>query len=244
MRDIVRLNDPMLRRYNLAEYVNFIGRMHALTLSEGCEALGLEAEPMERLAQYLKVLTDAVGRNLTAPETAEMKQLHQQRVALARFIIRTVRNAQTLPYADIAHAAQELMPVVKPVVGFYSRPRVQITALLDALLFDLGKTACAAHLGTLNLGDSVAKLSEANAAYRALEDKRTQTRLAMAQPEAYKLRAEVDALYNYIATLVFCHSVCHPSDATARYITRLNAIIEETKTAHRQRRSKKVRAKL
>jgi hypothetical protein len=52
------------------------------------------------------------------------------------------------------------------------------------------------------------------------------------------LRDESDALYRYITTLAFCHSVCHPSEATARYIGRLNAIIDETKNAYRQRRAK------
>lgn len=243
MRDIVKLNDAMLSRYNLAEYVNFMGRMHALTLSEGCEALGIEADPVERLAAYVEMLTDAIARNFAAPETAEMKAAHRQRVKAAQFIINTVRNAQNLPYADIAQAAQELMPVMMPVVRFYERPRSQVTALLDALLFDLHKEGVMAHIVTLNLSDTVAELTAANARYRALEDKRTQTRLATEQPTAHELRTEVDALYDYITTLAFCHSVCHPSTATARYISRLNAIIEEAKTAHRKRRAKNVREK-
>lgn len=243
MRDIVKLNDAMLSRYNLAEYVNFMGRMHALTLSEGCEALGIEADPVERLAAYVEMLTDAIARNFAAPETAEMKAAHRQRVKAAQFIINTVRNAQNLPYADIAQAAQELMPVMMPVVRFYERPRSQVTALLDALLFDLHKEGVMAHIVTLNLSDTVAELTAANARYRALENQRTQTRLATEQPTAHELRTEVDALYDYITTLAFCHSVCHPSTATARYISRLNAIIEEAKTAHRKRRAKNVREK-
>ena len=241
MRDLIYLKEPATLNLNLAEYTNFMSRFHSLTQSEGCEALGIEVAPLNRLGECLELLTDAVGRNLRAPESEEMEQLHQQRVRLGQYLITCVRNAQQLPHAAIAEAAQKLALVVKPLTRFYRRPRMQATALIDAVLFDLGKDACPQHLEVLNLSDTVAELAATNARYRTLADSRTRTRQALRPFVAKTLRNEMDALYKYLTTLAFCHSVCHPSDATARYIARLNAIIDETKTSYRQRSAKRVR---
>lgn len=241
MKEIEYLKQPMIDKLNLAEYTNYMSRFYALTQSEGCAALGIEVAPLERLGECLELLTDAVGRNLTAPESEEMEQLHQQRIQLGQYIITCVRNAQQLPNAAFAQAAQALALVVKPLVMFYRRPRMQVSALIDAVLFDLAKDPCPHHLEVLSLSDVVAELAATNARYRTLADSRIRTRQSLRPIDGKTLRSEVNVLYKYLTTLAFCHSVCHPSATTARYISRLNAIIDETKTSHRQRCAKRVR---
>lgn len=241
MKEIEYLKQPMIDRLNLAEYTNYMSRFYALTQSEGCAALGIEVAPLERLGECLELLTDAVGRNLTAPESEEMEQLHQRRIQLGQYIITCVRNMQQLPNAAIAQAAQALALVVKPLVMFYRRPRMQASALIDAVLFDLEKDPCPHHLEVLSLSDVVAELTATNARYRTLEDSRIRTRQSLRPIDGKTLRSEVNVLYKHLTTLAFCHSVCHPSATTARYISRLNAIIDETKTFHRQRCAKRVR---
>ena len=83
MRKIVKLKEPLLDRLNLAEYANLLGRIHALTVEEGPEALGVELEAVEHLARSLEKLLDAVGRNLAAPETDELERLRLRRVKLS-----------------------------------------------------------------------------------------------------------------------------------------------------------------
>lgn len=238
MRKIVKLKEPLLDRLNLAEYANLLGRIHALTLEEGSEALGVELEAVEHLARSLEKLLDAVGRNLAAPETDELERLRLRRVKLGQYIIKAVRAAQEFPHEEIACAGRALYPVLKPCVGFYRLPAVQVTVIIEAMLLDLGKEENAGHVKTLGLDAHVAELADVNARYSSLVASRTQTRAAAVPVTVRKLRDESDALYRYITTLAFCHSVCHPSEATARYIGRLNAIIDETKTAYRQRRAK------
>ncbi|MBQ2012935.1 MAG: hemagglutinin, partial [Bacteroidaceae bacterium] len=168
----------------------------------------------------------------------ELERLRLRRVKLGQYIIKAVRAAQEFPHEEIACAGRALYPVLKPCVGFYRLPAVQVTVIIEAMLLDLGKEENAGHVKTLGLDAHVAELADVNARYSSLVASRTQTRAAAVPVTVRKLRDESDALYRYITTLAFCHSVCHPSEATARYIGRLNAIIDETKTAYRQRRAK------
>ena len=129
MRKIVKLKEPLLDRLNLAEYANLLGRIHALTVEEGPEALGVESEAVELLARSLEKLLDAVGRNLAAPETDELERLRLRRVRLGQSIIKAVRAAQEFPHEEIACAGRALYPVLKPCVGFYRLPAAQVTVI-------------------------------------------------------------------------------------------------------------------
>ncbi|MBR2946183.1 MAG: hypothetical protein IKC18_05845, partial [Bacteroidaceae bacterium] len=49
------------------------------------------------------------------------------------------------------------------------------------------------------------------------------------------LRNEMDALYEYITTVVFAYNVITPAEELAQYIRRVNVFINDANTAYNQR---------
>lgn len=235
MKTIIKLKGTKITRLNNAEYTNLSSRMYSLTLAVTAEALNIEAEVITRYAALIAQMQDLVARSYALEESAEMEELDKQRDALGQYIIETVRSAQDLPIAAKSAAANSLFLVLKPYVGFYSKPVQQETVLVNGMITDLTKAENATHVQTLGLSEYVQELSLVNARYLSLTEQRTTSREDARTENSKTLRLEMDELYDYITTVSFCESVAKPTEATALFIKQLNAVIDETNTAYNQR---------
>ena len=235
MRELIRLKNPGLTKLNNAEYLNLLTRAKGLILATGPDKLGIEADVMPSYTEYLNQLGDLVARSYAQAETPEMAELEKQRDALGMYIVDNVRNAQNVPIAAKAASGKALWLVVKPYEKFYALPNQQETMVINGLVNDLSKEENAEHVATLALADYVAELATVNARYQMLTDQRTSQRAAEKTADSATLRKELDVLYDYVTTVAFCESVAKPTEATAQFITELNAVVAEINALYNQR---------
>lgn len=235
MKTLLKFEAPKTARLNTAEYTNFANRFINTTNAFGAEALHFEEADIERYVALHAELQDLVARNMAAKETEKLQDLEAQRDEKGVYIINTVRNSCELPFPAIAEAAQALWYVLEPYVGFHTLPNLQETATIDGMLLDLAKSENAAHVTALSLNNAIEELTVANTEYKILTEQRTTSRDNAKTADAKTLRAEMDAIYDYITTVAFAHNVVNPTDSLEQYINAINAIIDETKTAYNQR---------
>ena len=235
MRNLVKLKNAGLTKLNTPEYLNLMTRTKEWLDAVGFAALGIEADVMERFEQLLGLLGDLVARSYAQAETPEMAELEKQRDALGLYIIDNVRNAQNVTIANVAAAARALWPDLKPYEKFYSLPNQQETMMLDGMTRDLKSEKNAPYVATLGLTTFVDELEALNNRYEQLTTQRTSQRNAEKMPDGDTVRKEMDQLYDYITTVAFCESVAKPTDATARFISELNAVIDEINALYNQR---------
>ena len=120
-------------------------------------------------------------------------------------------------------------------MGCYRSPSQQETVQIRGLLTDARKAENTANVETLALTNILTELESANEEYASLTEQRTEERAASRLDESKTVRLRMDELYDYIATVAFVQSVAHPTDATATFVTNLNALIDETNALYNQR---------
>lgn len=235
MRNIVKLKNAGLTKLNTPEYLNLMTRTKEWIDAVGFAALGIEADVMARFDQLLGLLGNLVARSYAQAETPEMAELEKQRDALGMYIIDNVRNAQNVPIVTAAAAAKSLWLNLKPYEKFYSMPNQQETMMVNGMVEDLKSEKNAPHVATLGLTSYVDELATVNSRYAELTSRRTSQRNAEKTADSATLRKEMDPLYDYITTVAFCESVAKPTQATARFISELNAVIDEINALYNQR---------
>lgn len=235
MRNLSKFKGMGFGKLNLAEHVNFFTDFIALTAATDATVLHYEESDFTRLRELHNKEQDLVARSMANIETTEMQDLEKQRDDLGQYIIHTVRNGQSLPIATKAANAQRLWIVLKPYVGFYDQPHRQETATIDGMIMDLTKEENAPLVASLGLSEYVEELALVNARYRMLYTQRTAARDAAKSEDSKTLRAEMDALYDYITTVAFAHNVVTPSEGIEGYISLVNTTIDEINALYNQR---------
>lgn len=235
MRNLIKVKNPGLTKLNNREYLNLMTRTGGWIDTIGFAALGIEEEAMTRYNQLLEMLGNLVAHSYAQAETPEMAELEKQRDALGLYIIDNVRNAQNVPIANAADAAKSLWLDLKPYEKFYSMPNQQETMMVNGMVEDLKNEKNAPYVATLGLTTFVDELATVNTRYAELTSQRTSQRNAEKTADSATLRKEMDQLYDYITTVAFCESVAKPTDATARFISELNAVIDEINALYNQR---------
>ena len=241
MKTIVKIKEFGITRLNNAEYTNFSTRV--LTLVEqagtlepdGGSALGIEAEVQEEYETLLGTMNDIVAQSRISDHTAELADVDKQRDDLVVYLFNSIRNKKSSPVAAEKSAATSLYNVLKPYVGCYRSPSQQETVQIRGLLTDARKAENAPNVETLALTNILTELETANEEYASLTEQRTEERAASRLDESKTVRLRMDELYDYIATVAFVQSVAHPTDATATFVTNLNALIDETNALYNQR---------
>ena len=134
------------------------------------------------------------------------------------------------PLAAQRTAAEKLYLAVKPYIGAARLANLQETAAIEGLLTDLAKEGMPEALAAITLTEVVAALKEKNQQYAALTEQRTNARADLPVESAKKIRLRMDEEYDEMTTYAFAQSV-----VTATFISRLNALIDETNALYNQR---------
>ena len=235
MKTIIKFNSPGFGKFNNYEYTNFMDRFCTLTIQTGAEVLHYEQADMDRLLMLKSLMQDLVAHTTSAEETEDMKELDKKRDSLGRYIIDTVRAGQDVPLETKAEAAKTLYRVLKPYEGFYSLPNMQETTAIKGLLVDISTEKYVECITALGLADYVDELERVNTEYAALTDQRSIAKETNMKADSATLRNEMDALYEYITTVVFAYNVITPAEELAQYIRRVNVFINDANTAYNQR---------
>ena len=239
MGKITKVKDINIAKLNNAEYRTFMARYGSLIAGDGGDSespdeisfdpndpLGIPAELRTAFDSDFKLLTDAVNQSSASEETAQMSAIDKERDDLLTFITSTVSQMMKSPLAAQRTAAEKLYLAVKPYIGAARLANLQETAAIEGLLTDLAKEG---------ITEVVAALKEKNQQYAALTEQRTNARADLPVESAKKIRLRMDEEYDEMTTYAFAQSVVKPTQVTATFISRLNALIDETNALYNQR---------
>ena len=248
MEKITKVNIIYLQRLNNAEYRTFMARYGNLLAGGGGDSespdeisfdpndpLGIPQELRTAFATDFALLTDAVNQSSASEETAQMSALDKERDDLLIFITSTITQLTKSPLAAQRTAAEKLYLPVKPYIGAARLANLQETAAIEGLLVDLDKAGMPEALAAINLTEVVAALKEKNKQYATLTEQRANAKADDPVESAKKIRLRMDEEYDEMSTYAFAQSVVKPTQETAAFISRLNALVDETNALYNQR---------
>lgn len=248
MEKITKVNIIYLQRLNNAEYRTFMARYGNLLAGGGGDSespdeisfdpndpLGIPQELRTAFATDFALLTDAVNQSSASEETAQMSALDKERDDLLIFITSTITQMTKSPLAARRTAAEKLYLPVKPYIGAARLANLQETAAIEGLLVDLDKAGMPEALAAINLTEVVAALKEKNKQYATLTEQRANAKADDPVESAKKIRLRMDEEYDEMSTYAFAQSVVKPTQETAAFISRLNALVDETNALYNQR---------
>ena len=248
MEKITKVNIIYLQRLNNAEYRTFMARYGNLLAGGGGDSespdeisfdpndpLGIPQELRTAFAADFALLTDAVNQSSANEETAQMSALDKERDDLLIFITSTITQMTKSPLAAQRTAAEKLYLPVKPYIGAARLANLQETAAIEGLLVDLDKAGMPEALAAINLTEVVAALKEKNKQYATLTEQRANAKADDPVESAKKIRLRMDEEYDEMTTYAFAQSVVKPTQETAAFINRLNALVDETNALYNQR---------
>ena len=248
MEKITKVKDINITKLNNAEYRTFMARYGNLLAGGGGDSespdeisfdpndpLGIPQEVRTAFAADFALLTDAVNQSSASEETAQMSALDKERDDLLIFITSTITQMTKSPLAAQRTAAEKLYLPVKPYIGAARLANLQETAAIEGLLVDLDKAGMPEALAAINLTEVVAALKEKNKQYATLTEQRANAKADDPVESAKKIRLRMDEEYDEMSTYAFAQSVVKPTQETAAFINRLNALVDETNALYNQR---------
>ena len=248
MEKITKVKDINITKLNNAEYRTFMARYGNLLAGGGGDSespdeisfdpndpLGIPQELRTAFATDFALLTDAVNQSSASEETAQMSALDKERDDLLIFITSTITQMTKSPLAAQRTAAEKLYLPVKPYIGAARLANLQETAAIEGLLVDLDKAGMPEALAAINLTEVVAALKEKNKQYATLTEQRANAKADDPVESAKKIRLRMDEEYDEMSTYAFAQSVVKPTQETAAFINRLNALVDETNALYTQR---------
>lgn len=248
MEKITKVKDINITKLNNAEYRTFMARYGNLLAGGGGDSespdeisfdpndpLGIPQELRTAFAADFALLTDAVNQSSASEETAQMSTLDKERDDLLIFITSTITQMTKSPLAAQRTAAEKLYLPVKPYIGAARLANLQETAAIEGLLVDLDKAGMPEALAAINLTEVVAALKEKNKQYATLTEQRANAKADDPVESAKKIRLRMDEEYDEMSTYAFAQSVVKPTQETAAFINRLNALVDETNALYNQR---------
>ena len=248
MEKITKVKDINITKLNNAEYRTFMARYGNLLAGGGGDSespdeisfdpndpLGIPQELRTAFATDFALLTDAVNQSSASEETAQMSALDKERDDLLIFITSTITHMTKSPLAAQRTAAEKLYLPVKPYIGAARLANLQETAAIEGLLVDLDKAGMPEALAAINLTEVVAALKEKNKQYATLTEQRANAKADDPVESAKKIRLRMDEEYDEMSTYAFAQSVVKPTQETAAFINRLNALVDETNALYNQR---------
>lgn len=248
MEKITKVKDINITKLNNAEYRTFMARYGNLLAGGGGDSespdeisfdpndpLGIPQELRTAFATDFALLTDAVNQSSASEETAQMSALDKERDDLLIFITSTITQMTKSPLVAQRTAAEKLYLPVKPYIGAARLANLQETAAIEGLLVDLDKAGMPEALAAINLTEVVAALKEKNKQYATLTEQRANAKADDPVESAKKIRLRMDEEYDEMSTYAFAQSVVKPTQETAAFINRLNALVDETNALYNQR---------
>lgn len=248
MEKITKVKDINITKLNNAEYRTFMARYGNLLAGGGGDSespdeisfdpndpLGIPQELRTAFATDFALLTDAVNQSSASEETAQMSALDKERDDLLIFITSTITQMTKSPLAAQRTAAEKLYLPVKPYIGAARLANLQETAAIEGLLADLDKAGMPEALAAINLTEVVAALKEKNKQYATLTEQRANAKADDPLESAKKIRLRMDEEYDEMSTYAFAQSVVKPTQETAAFISRLNALVDEMNALYNQR---------
>ena len=253
MGTFLKFKDAGLTTYNNAEYINFLNRFREL-LPSGQEeedrpgilslreavavpALGISAEQVQQMDDYIGQLTELNNQSRISQETAQRTELDRQRDSIAAYLLNRISTAAASPMEEERKAGLYLANVVKPYSGITRLAMNQETETIKGFLVDLRKETSAASVAALGLTSCMDELERLNDSFAKLTSQRFIAKANNTPENSKTVRAKANALYEDMTDLAFASSLLNPSEEATTFIRNVNTLIDEFQTALHFRKS-------
>lgn len=237
METIVKINEIRLTKLDNPEYNNLMTHMLNAAKIATAEKLGVTDEDFAALETNINKMKDLIAQSQISEETAFLTKIDKYRDDLLVYLMAEINNKRKSPIENIKEDALPLYNTTKLYVGSQKAADQKETQLIKGLIFDLKKPENAYRVTALGLDEIVSQLDFRNTQYEEFTESRTESQAEHKIDNSKTVRAENDPLYDYITTKAFITSVATPSEEASKFITKLNATIEETETRYNQRKA-------
>lgn len=252
MGTIIKIKELGLQQLNNAEFTEFMNRFRKLipvqaseeeerpgglsVLTEsGTGYLGVTSEMLAAFDADMQALTDSVSRQRTDDRTKQKSLYEVSRGSCVTLYFTSLQTAMKSPIAATAEAGNILWTRTKDYRGIQRLPQQQETAQIRGLLFDLAKEENQTHVTTLHLEGLLEQMRETNEEFARLSEESLTERAADTTEQTLIVRDRLAVQYDDISTTIFAFSVAEKNADALTFVSNLNALIDETRTAYKRR---------
>ena len=225
-----------MKLWNKSEKTNFLLRYDAALprpeLVENPEQPSVQADnedgipvlhiPADLLAEFDALLEQMVDRNkqsTASVETAQMRQLDEDRIRVAKYVVNRILNGDALPLAAEREAAKAMETEIRPYKNIAYRTVGQRTADITGLLYDTQKEEFSEQVETLGLTNPLGELKNLNDQYEALAKRREDKQKAKVEKvSTEQLTAEIEEVINNMNDYANAASLLFPSEEASTFI--------------------------
>ena len=252
MGTIIKIKELGLQQLNNAEFTEFMNRFRKLipvqaseeeerpgglsVLTEsGTGYLGVTSEMLAAFDADMQALTDSVSRQRTDDRTKQKSLYEVSRGSCVTLYFTSLQTAMKSPIAATAEAGNILWTRTKDYRGIQRLPQQQETAQIRGLLFDLTKEENQTHVTTLHLEGLLEQMRETNEEFARLSEESLTERAADTTEQTLIVRDRLAVQYDDISTTIFAFSVAEKNVDALTFVSNLNALVDETRTAYKRR---------
>lgn len=252
MGTIIKIKELGLQQLNNAEFTEFMNRFRKLIPVQASEEeerpgglsvltesetgyLGVTSEMLAAFDADMQALTDSVSRQRTDDRTKQKSLYEVSRGSCVTLYFTSLQTAMKSPIAATAEAGNILWTRTKDYRGIQRLPQQQETAQIRGLLFDLAKEENQTHVTTLHLEGLLEQMRETNEEFARLSEESLTERAADTTEQTLIVRDRLAVQYDDISTTIFAFSVAEKNVDALTFVSNLNALIDETRTAYKRR---------
>ncbi len=189
--------------------------------------------PAELLAQFDAVFEQMVDRNkqsTASVETAQLRQLDEDRIRAAKYVVNRILNGDDLPLAAEREAAKAMETEIRPYKDIAYVPVGQRTADIEGLLYDAQKEEFSENIETLGLTSPLGELKNLNDQYETLAKSRKDKQDAKAEKVTIaQLAAETEEVINNMNDYANAASLLFPSEEASTFVRDIIKLYEEAR---------------
>ena len=252
MGTIIKIKELGLQQLNNAEFTEFMNRFRKLIPVQASEEeerpgglsvltesetgyLGVTSEMLAAFDADMQALTDSVSRQRTDDRTKQKSLYEVSRGSCVTLYFTSLQTAMKSPIAATAEAGNILWTRTKDYRGIQRLPQQQETAQIRGLLFDLAKEENQTHVTTLHLEGLLEQMRETNEEFARLSEESLTERAADTTEQTLIVRDRLAVQYDDISTTIFAFSVAEKNADALTFVSNLNALVDETRTAYKRR---------
>ena len=252
MGTIIKIKELGLQQLNNAEFTEFMNRFRKLIPVQASEEeerpgglsvltesetgyLGVTSEMLAAFDADMQALTDSVSRQRTDDRTKQKSLYEVSRGSCVTLYFTSLQTAMKSPIAATAEAGNILWTRTKDYRGIQRLPQQQETAQIRGLLFDLAKEENQTHVTTLHMEGLLEQMRETNEEFARLSEESLTERAADTTEQTLIVRDRLAVQYDDISTTIFAFSVAEKNADALTFVSNLNALVDETRTAYKRR---------
>ena len=249
MGTIIKIKELGLQQLNNAEFTEFMNRFRKLIPVQASEeeerpgglsvltesGTGYLGEMLAAFDADMQALTDSVSRQRTDDRTKQKSLYEVSRGSCVTLYFTSLQTAMKSPIAATAEAGNILWTRTKDYRGIQRLPQQQETAQIRGLLFDLAKEENQTHVTTLHLEGLLEQMRETNEEFARLSEESLTERAADTTEQTLIVRDRLAVQYDDISTTIFAFSVAEKNADALTFVSNLNALVDETRTAYKRR---------